>query len=153
MGFTFYVCDKCGQVNSESDLGSHEEECTEPKCADEFKKKLRKDINDTFKGGFISRRIFSYWFTFWNNFDYWSENRDSTDIKIRNKSDKAVAIVKNFLHGGDYPDFKIMKQSKDDKSKAQQLNFPYDLWEKRREKGYKEVDEFKFKAKRFPKEN
>lgn len=119
MGFQFYVCEKCGEVHCESDLGKHQDECKNSLMGEEDKKKLEKAIKKEFGDDYyISERHLCYFNSFWDAFDFWQKNYENNDKKDECKNN--ADYVKLFLWHGHYGPTKSLsewngpKQSKSD---------------------------------------
>lgn len=112
MGFSFYVCNKCGQINSESDMGAHENKCERPKKSKKYINKLKEDIENEFGDHCISMWIFTFFDTFWKAVDFWVDNRGTNSEEM----DNSLKTIKTLLYSGNYTNYpKIkLKQSKKD---------------------------------------
>lgn len=94
MGFSFYVCNKCGQVNSESDLGHHQNNCKRDLMSKEDIIIIEEWVNKEFGQYRISQRFLKDFHKFWNAFDYLLEHRNESNSETYLNN---LKFVKSFL--------------------------------------------------------
>ena len=99
MGFSLYVCEKCGIVACESDLGDHGEKVKCPAEHDVKESKRKRRLLKKYWGDSSVRMIFlSYWDSFWNVVDSLLDNEyDGDDADKLHK----IKFVNSFMYGGD----------------------------------------------------
>ena len=120
MGYSFYVCKKCGEVNSESDGGAHQIKCTRKPMSKENRKKLEKAIIDEFGDDyFISERHLCYFDSFWKAFDFWEKYKE--DETKKDECQQKADYVKLFLWHGQYGETKSLDEWKGPKQTEEDI--------------------------------
>ncbi len=123
MGFGFYVCKRCGQVNSESDLGAHQDGCEKKKMGKAEIKERKKAIKKEFGDATIGMKMMAYFNSFWEAFDYWLEHYKEPETEEYKKN---LAYVKLFLSGSEWV---APKQTEADIKTAKTVHMPTNCYE------------------------
>lgn len=118
MGFEFYLCHECLQINCTSDGGDHKCKPKRKKDKQKYIDQLEADMCVEFGTYYLSEKHLGYFHTFYDAVDWWQKNRDKKETEeYKDKTN----LIKSFFYGCDYQnnDIKMtIKQSSKDIKEA-----------------------------------